>query len=77
MHTVRHSEAQSRAIATLAHPDHLLNEPKTQGNQALIQDHRATAIANKDDLLAFAESLDVSAVDQEPDSTKTQLDLGI
>jgi DNA processing protein len=69
MHTVGHAKSQNRGIATIDHPPNLLNEPKTQGNQKLIQDGVATPLHNRGDLLHFVEAL--SSKQQLPDDKPT------
>ncbi len=58
LHTVAHAKSQGRGIAALAHPSHLIGEPKAQGNQKLIREGVARPLSNRSDLIDFADSLD-------------------
>jgi DNA processing protein len=53
MHTVRFAEDQKRLLACVWHPERLRSEPKTQGNQSLISENRAFAVADGSDLSDF------------------------
>lgn len=55
MHTVGFAKKQGRLLACLDHPDHLLAEAQTRGNQKLIADGDATPLKDAADLQAFIE----------------------
>jgi len=57
MHTVRFARDQKRQLACIAHPDRLLAEDKTKGNQKLIKDGWATPIANGEALTRFLNGI--------------------
>lgn len=53
MHTVGFAETQGRPLAAITHPKHLLEHPKTRGNQYLINEKHAFALHAADDLENF------------------------
>lgn len=53
MHTVGFAESQKRCLAAVSHPKHLLEYPKTRGNQFLIEQKRAFPLLEADDLGKF------------------------
>ena len=57
MHTVRFASTQGRRVACVEHPDHLLSEQKTKGNQLLIRDGTAIPIPDGDALEGFLRGL--------------------
>lgn len=57
MHTVRSARDQRRQLACIAHPDWLLAEDKTRGNQRLIKDGRAIPIPNGKVLARFLQDM--------------------
>lgn len=57
MHTVRFARDQKRRIACIAHPDRLLTEHKTKGNQKLINDGWAIPIPNGEALTGFLKGI--------------------
>ncbi len=57
MHTVRFCRDQKRPLACVAHPEKLLTEEKTRGNQQMIADGWATPVPDGPALLAFLERL--------------------
>lgn len=57
MHTVRFARDQKRQIACIAHPERLLAEDKTKGNQKLIKDGWATPIPNGEALTQFLNGI--------------------
>jgi len=57
MHTVQFARDQKRRIACIAHPDQLLTEDKTKGNQKLIKDGWAIPIPNGEALIRFLHGI--------------------
>jgi DNA processing protein len=57
MHTVRFARAQKRQIGCIAHPIEFLGEEKTRGNQKLIEDHWAVAVADGPALSLFFDKI--------------------
>lgn len=53
MHTVRFAQSQKRPLACVDHPPKWRGEDKTQGNQLLIRERRATPIADSVALSGF------------------------
>ena len=53
MHTVRFCRDQKRPLACVAHPEKLLTEEKTRGNQQMIADGWAAPVPDGPTLLAF------------------------
>ena len=64
MHTVRFCRDQKRPLACVAHPEKLLTEEKTRGNQQMIADGSATPVPDGPSLLAFSNG-SVSAPSRE------------
>lgn len=50
MHTVRFCLENNRILATVNHPSEYLHEPKTKGNQLLINERNAIPIYNKNEV---------------------------
>jgi DNA processing protein len=53
MHTVGYAIKQMRLLAALQHPEHLLGEPKSRGNQRLIREGRAVPLPDSQSLAEF------------------------
>lgn len=53
MHTVGFATKQSRLLAALQHPEQMLGEPKTRGNQKLIREGRAVPLSDAQSLADF------------------------
>lgn len=53
MHTVKFSRKQQRPLGCIDHPQRLLSDGKTRGNQMLIAEGAAARISDKQDLLNF------------------------
>lgn len=71
MHTVRFAAAQHRPLACIAHPVNWRSEEKTKGNQQLLREGAARAIADTNDLLAFLA--EVSKTDARKTKPQEQL----
>ncbi|MDE0280560.1 MAG: DNA-protecting protein DprA [Gammaproteobacteria bacterium] len=57
VHTVRFARDQNRPLACIAHPDELLSEVMTKGNQKFIKEGWATPIPNGDELERYLSGL--------------------
>ena len=57
MHTVGFASKQSRMLAALQHPEQLLGEPKTRGNQKLIREGRAVPLSDAQSLADFLSKI--------------------
>ncbi|MCA9277246.1 MAG: DNA-protecting protein DprA [Phycisphaerales bacterium] len=69
MHTVGYAKQQHRLLACVQHPEHLLAEPKTRGNQELIRTGQALALAGSADLQSLIDKvLGQESADDAPSS---------
>ncbi len=77
MHTVRFAREQKRALACLAHPDHLQAGEKTRGNQLLISNRWAQPISDGQALTNFLTALKTACCDpsSEPEAPGSQMSL--
>lgn len=57
MHTVKYAIENQRKVFTYKHPDKYKHEDKAQGNQMLINESKATPIANSEDFSHFLVSI--------------------
>jgi len=81
MHTVGFATKQSRLLAALQHPEQLLGEPKTRGNQKLIREGRAVPLSDAQSLADFLSKVrdhaaSVAVTSSQPvvsDSTESRL----
>lgn len=71
MHTVRFARDQGRALACIDHPERYRWEDKTKGNRKLIDEGRASPIANGDALTGFLNGL-TPVTAPEPDADPEQ-----
>jgi DNA processing protein len=76
MHTVRFAGDQRRPLACVDHPLKWRSEDKTQGNQQLIRDRKATPIPDGVALIAFFERIGTESPSSHPAETPVPAQAG-